>query len=224
VAASAGLSARLSPAFGRVRGVSIRRSWAVVALLAGCASHDPLAGYEELKPTTALEAPAPDPSWHAGTNEEVSHGLYLVELLGCGTCHTDGALTGEPRMDRRLAGSDVGIAYSDPVHDPHPGVVYPRNLTPDVATGLGGWSDDQIMRAIRTGLDRHGSAQLLVMPWGAYARMSESDLRSIVAYLRSLPPVSHRVPEDAAPGHKAPSPYVHFGTYRSKATMPDAGR
>jgi hypothetical protein len=127
-------------------------------------------------------------------------------------------------MERRLAGSEVGIAYTDPVHDRNPGVVYPRNLTPDVATGLGGWSDDQIMRAIRAGLDRHGSAELLVMPWGAYARMSGSDLRSIVAYLRSLPPVSHRVPEDAAPGQTAPSPYVHFGTYRSKGRMPDAGR
>jgi mono/diheme cytochrome c family protein len=195
-----------------------RFGWALgVGVLAGCAANDPLAGYEELRPTTVMEAPppAPDAGGAAYDPERVAHGRYLVELLGCGTCHTDGALIGEPRADRRLAGSGVGIAYSDPVREPHPGVVYPSNLTPDAATGLGRWSDEQLIRAIRGGVNRHGTASLLVMPWPAFSRMSDHDVRSIVAYLRSLPPVAHRVPEGARPGSPAPAPYVHFGVYRS---------
>jgi mono/diheme cytochrome c family protein len=195
----------------------------LLALVAGCATWDPLAGYEELTPATVMEAPAPDASRQVATPEEVARGRYLVELLGCGACHTDGALVGDPRMDRRLAGSNIGIAYTDPVHEPHPGVAYPRNLTPDPATGLGNWSDEQIILAIRGGVNRHGTARLLVMPWGAYSRMTDADARAIVAYLRSLPPVSHRVPDSVEPGTPAPSPYVHFGTYRSKGATSRGG-
>jgi mono/diheme cytochrome c family protein len=197
------------------RAVATRASWAGLALLAACATQDPLAGYEELTPTTMMEAPAPGETRGAATTEEVAHGRYLVELLGCGACHTDGALIGDPRMDRRLAGSDIGIAYTSPAHDPRPGVAYPRNLTPDRATGLGAWSDEQIVQAIRGGLNRHGIGRLLVMPWGAYSKMTDVDVHAIVAYLRSLPPVSHRVPDSIPPGEAAPGPYVHFGTYRS---------
>jgi len=193
-----------------------RWTWALLVLLAGCATQDPLAGYEELTPTTVMEAPPPDERRTPSPPAEVAHGRYLVELLGCGACHTDGALVGEPRMDRRLAGSDIGIAYTDPVHDPDPGVAYPRNLTPDPDTGLGRWSDEQIVQAIRGGVNRHGIGRLLVMPWGAYSRMTDADVYAIVAYLRSLAPVSHRVPESVPPGEPAPSPYVHFGTYRSR--------
>jgi mono/diheme cytochrome c family protein len=145
----------------------------------------------------------------------VAHGRYLVELLGCGACHTDGALIGEPRMDRRLAGSDIGIAYTDPMDGIDPGVAYPRNLTPDLATGLGKWSDEQIVQAIRGGLNRHGIDRLVVMPWGAYSRMNDADVYAIVAYLRSLPAVPHRVPDSVRPGEPAPSQYIFFGTYRS---------
>jgi mono/diheme cytochrome c family protein len=197
---------------GVVRGAACG---ALLALLAGCATRDPLAGYEELTPATVMEAPPPASDQRARDPEQVAHGRYLVELLGCGTCHTDGALIGEPRSDRRLAGSSVGIAYSDPVHEPRPGVVYPRNLTPDPATGLGRWSDEQMIRAIRGGVNKHGTASLLVMPWGAFSKMSDGDVRAIVAYLRSLPPVQHQVPQNAPPGTEAPAPFVHFGVYRS---------
>jgi hypothetical protein len=62
------------------------------------------------------------------------------------------------------------------------------------------------------------------MPWGAYSRLTDEDVHAIIAYLRSLPPVMHLVPENAAPGTPAPSPYVHFGTYRSVGTIHEPSR
>lgn len=184
-------------------------------LSASAASGGPAEDFEELQPTTIMDAPDTVPASKSGDTSEAAHGKYLVELLGCGSCHTDGALIGEPRMDRRLAGSDVGIAYSDPLTESHPGVVYPANLTPDPKTGLGAWTDEEIMRVIRSGLDRTGRKHLPVMPWPAYAKLSDEDALAIAAYLRALPPVEHRVPENVPPGTKATAPYVHFGVYRS---------
>ena len=53
------------------------------------------------------------------------------------------------------------------------------------------------------------------MSWPLYQGMSDADVNSIVAYLRSIPAVEHQVPNAVAPGTKAPSTYVHFGLYRS---------
>jgi mono/diheme cytochrome c family protein len=186
-----------------------------LVLLAGCVTHDPLAGYEALTPTTVMEAPRPAAAGGTATADQVAHGRYLVELLGCGSCHTDGALLGEPRSDRQLAGSDIGIAYTDPMDEIEPGVAFPRNLTPDPATGLGTRSDDQIAQAIRGGANRHGVERLVVMPWGAYSILTDADVYAIVAYLRSIPAVSHEVPDSVPPGERASGPYIFFGTYRS---------
>ena len=170
---------------------------------------------EEVKPVTAVDTPVPSDASLKGPNaEQVKRGRYLVELIGCGACHTDGAIVGEPNSARLLAGSDVGIAYTSPLRDEHPGVVYAPNLTPDPKTGLSSWTDEQVAAAIRTGVSRHGT--LTVMSWPLYARMSDQDVYSIVAYLRSIPAVEHRVPAKVPPGTKAPAPYVHFSVYRSK--------
>ena len=132
------------------------------------------------------------------------------------SCHTDGALIGDPDFDRWLAGSRVGIAYSNPLKYKKPGVLYPSNLTPDNETGIGSWSAAEIEGAIRSGVDQHGRHQLAVMPWPAYAKLSDDDMASIVAYLQSLAPVRHAIPENVAPGDEAIEPYVHFGVYRSR--------
>ena len=177
---------------------------------------DPAEDYELLHPATNLDAPDPTPAPQSADSAKVAHGQYLVELLGCGTCHTDGALAGMPRGDRRMAGSHIGIAISDPLTQSLPGVVYPANLTPDKKTGIGSWSEEEIVMLIRSGVDRDGRQHLSVMPWPAYAKLSEEDARAIAAYLRALPPVEHQVPENIAPGSKATSPFVHFGVYRSR--------
>lgn len=186
----------------------------ILLLPAACSttSH-PLAGFEPVQSTTVLEAPAAamttDPA-------AAAQGRYLVGLLGCESCHTDGALVGAPRADRQLAGSQVGIAYSDPLQQPRPGVVYPANLTSDPETGIGRWSDAQIIAAIRTGVDASGRRHLPVMPWPGYSKLTDADAAAIVAYLRALAPVRHVVPDNVQPGQKARAPYVHFGVYRSR--------
>jgi len=191
----------------------------VVFSLTGCSTsgNTALRDFEALTPVTIMDAPAPDPVRVTATDPvRISRGKYLVELLGCGSCHTDGALTGLPDKERLLAGSHTGIAYSDPLQVKHPGVVYPSNLTPDGETGIGAWSDGEVMQMITSGIDRHGRRKLPVMPWPAYTRLSEEDASAIVSYLRSLRPVNHKVPANVKPGEKAPQPFVYFGVYRKR--------
>lgn len=177
----------------------------------------PLDDYQEVQPVTTSDAPSPQPGQSApGRRERAVHGEYLVELLGCGTCHTDGALIGAPDLDKALAGSGTGIAWSNPLGDDLPGIVYPPNITPDIETGIGLRSDQQIAEAIRAGIGRHGNRRITVMPWQGYARISDEDIEAITAYLRSIEPVSHKVPDEVAPGQKATAPFVYFGIYESR--------
>ncbi len=189
----------------------------VLMLVACAAPYDPLADYEELGAQTVLKAPAAEPGNFApASRAEVERGRYLVELLGCGACHTDGALEGSPDHTRALAGSSTGIAYTNPLEHAHPGVVYPPNITPDRETGIGAWSDTEIAEAIRAGIGEHGGRPIVVMPWQGYSRMSEEDIVALVSYLRSVKPIRNKVPEAVLPGTRAPSPYVHFGVYRKR--------
>ncbi|MEJ2289536.1 MAG: hypothetical protein P8Y02_13020 [Deinococcales bacterium] len=83
-------------------------------------------------------------------------------------------------------------------------------------TGIGDLSDTQVAAAIRGGRGRHGAGQLAVMPWQGYARLTDQDLEAIVAYLRSIEAVSHKVPDRVAPGAVARAPFVYFGVYRRR--------
>jgi mono/diheme cytochrome c family protein len=188
----------------------------LTVLLSGCPSVAyPLKNYEAVYTKPALETPAPDPAALSQLDAaRVEHGRYLVEIAGCGGCHTDGALIGEPNSARLLAGSRLGIAYTDPFGRTTPGIAYPSNLTPDPGTGLGSWSDAQIAASIRSGLTP-GTGHLTVMSWPLYQRMSDDDVNAIVTYLRSIPAIEHQVPKRVAPGAKATTPYVYFGVFRS---------
>ena len=88
---------------------------AMPLLVVACATdnYDPLEDYEEVNAVTILDAPTPT-SVAPENQVLVARGEYLVELLGCGTCHTDGALLGEPVMSRSLAGF--------PILDKSPGI------------------------------------------------------------------------------------------------------
>ncbi len=188
-------------------------------LIAACAAediYDPLEEYEELDPATIVGAPDARPGGVApGERDRVERGQYLVQLLGCGACHTDGALIGAPDSNRLLAGSRVGIAYTSPLEHRNPGVIYPANITPDIETGIGGLSNEQIAGAIRAGIGSHGSDRIETMPWQGYALLSDDDLNAIVSYLRSIPPVEHRVPREVRPGQRARENFVYFGVYWS---------
>ena len=193
--------------------------WATVSLclfLTNCESgYNPLDDYEQLDPATIFATPDPLPSTSYSI-EQLSRGKYLVELLGCGSCHSDGALVGNSVEGRLLAGSQTGIAFTSPFVDKNPGVVYPPNLTSDMETGLGTWSINQLLQMVRMGTRDHSPRSIPVMPWHAYANITSPDALAIAAYLKSLAPVHHDVPRNVAPGQKAPAEFIHFGVYQSK--------
>ena len=120
-------------------------------------------------------------------NAQVVRGRYLVTIAGCSDCHTPGALLGAPDMKRYLGGSDVGFAI------PGAGVFVGQNLTPDKETGLGKWTDGQIIAAFRTGKTHEGRELSAVMPYPALSHLSDTDAEAIVAFLKSLPSVSNEV-------------------------------
>ncbi len=193
----------------------------ICAALAACSSEpatvDTLDQYEEVNAVTILTAPEPVPGRFAPADRGmIERGQYLVELLGCGVCHTDGALSGAPNPERLLAGSRTGIAYSSPLQVEFPGITFAPNITPDDETGIGRWSDQHIANAITAGLGRHAKRRIVSMPWPGYAKMSDEDTQAIVAYLRSIPPVRHRVPADVEPGQETSERFVYFGVYRSR--------
>ncbi len=191
----------------------------VAVLVVACANrvYNPLDDYEEVAPATALTVP--QASLENAPRAElamIKRGQYLVELLGCANCHTDGALIGQPDAARALAGSSIGIAYSNPMQYESPGIVFPSNLTPDRETGIGDWTDIELMKMIRSGIDRHGHRKLSVMPWPAYSVISDDDALAMTAYLRNLEPINNRVPANVAPGQESSERYVHFGMYQSR--------
>jgi mono/diheme cytochrome c family protein len=123
----------------------------------------------------------------------IEHGKYLVQITGCTDCHTPGHFFGHPDMTRILAGSDVGFGI------PGAGVFVGPNLTPDNETGLGKWTEQQIATAITTGERPDGRLLAPAMPWRGLASLTKSDALAIAAYLRSLPPVSNKVPGPFGP-------------------------
>ena len=145
--------------------------------------------------------------------DEVLRGEYLVNLLGCGRCHTEGYLLGTSPTGPHLAGSKVGIAYTDGDEDSPPGLVFAPNLTPDDDTGLGTWSRRDIIRALITGVGTDGHQRLPVMPWPNYAALDDPDLGAIAAYLKSLPAVTRRIPDTTRAGDPVKHPYVRFGIF-----------
>jgi len=152
------------------------------------------------------EAPSGDAGTGAGSTAAmtpVQRGEVLAYTSGCHDCHTPGALYGAPNFESLLSGSELG--WQGPW-----GVTYARNLTPDAATGLGTWTDDEIIRALRSGVRKDGSPILPPMPWQNFARMSTEDMSALIAYMRSLPAVSHAAPERVAPGGKPKGPVLAF--------------
>ena len=125
--------------------------------------------------------------------EKVALGERIANIAACNDCHTPGTFYGNADAKRRLSGSEVG--WEGPW-----GVTYPRNLTPDVETGIGTWSEADIVRAIRTGQRPDGTPLLPPMPWPMYAHMTDEEAFAVAAYLKSLPPVKHRVPDAVRPG------------------------
>jgi mono/diheme cytochrome c family protein len=131
----------------------------------------------------------------AQAQDQVARGKYLVTIMSCTDCHTPGYFLGKPDNARFLAGSEVGFAIP-------PGVFHGPNLTPDKETGLGNWTDAQIIAAIKTGKRPDGRELVPVMPYPAFASLSDADAKAIVAFLRSIPAVKNKVPGPFGPSEK----------------------
>lgn len=140
------------------------------------------------------------PSAHADT-DLINRGRYLVALGGCEDCHTPGNFLGKRDTSRTLGGSEVGFEI------PKLGVFYGPNLTPDEETGLGLWTDAQVSTAFRTGKRPDGRTLSPTMPWENLKTVTDADAQAIVAYLRSLQPVTNKVPGPFGPD-QTPTSFV----------------
>jgi mono/diheme cytochrome c family protein len=147
---------------------------------------------------------------------EVERGRYLVTIMGCSDCHTPfkmGPNGPEPDMTRMLSGHPQGLHMPPaPKLPPGPwvwvgagtntafagpwGVSYARNLTPDELTGIGSWSEETFVKAMKTG--RHMGVSRPIqppMPWQWYAQLTDRDLKAIYVYLRTIPPIRNDAPD-----------------------------
>ncbi len=170
----------------------------------------PTAGFPTPPYTTGILAP--------DVSDKAARGGYLVNsVMGCTDCHTPvDPATGAPQMNKYLAGRQP---YEGPW-----GIVYGGNITPDNETGIGTWTDEEVKRAITTGVRKDGR-RLILMPWFVYSNLTVEDADAVVYYLKNvLPAVNNQIPaaslnegfEQMAPeaqnqpsaGNKAMSPII----------------
>lgn len=149
-------------------------------------------------------ARAPETLTVQATAALIERGRYLtVNVLQCIDCHSVRAWTryggpplppygaGRPCLDRSTPAAGVNVGQEH-----FPGVLCIRNITPDRETGIGAWSDGEIVRAIREGIGRDGRGLFPIMPYFIYRDLSDADVRAVVAYLRTLPAArSNELPE-----------------------------
>jgi mono/diheme cytochrome c family protein len=124
-------------------------------------------------PVQSVAAPA--------AGDAVAAGEYLARIGHCMDCHTPRTAEGELVMEQLGAG---GMQFPGPW-----GLSVSRNLTPH-DSGLKGWSDDEIARAIRTGVSRDGSKLRPPMGYAYYRNIGDADMAALIAYLRSLKPLA----------------------------------
>ena len=169
--------------------------------------------------TAALLAGTTAISLAARSQTNVERGRYLVTAMGCNDCHTPwkmGAAGPEPDFTRMLSGhpADAALppaprgtaawpiaaaatmtAWSGPW-----GTSFTANLTPDTETGLGRWTADEFVSALRTGRHQGRGRQILPpMPYRMISQLDDNDLRAVFAYLQSIPAIHNKVAEPQPP-------------------------
>ncbi len=106
--------------------------------------------------------------------DPVEEGAYLTAAAGCKACHT-------------LKGG-IAFAGGRPLKTPF-GIFYSPNITPDVQTGIGGWTGDEFLAALKRGISPQGEHYFPAFPYTSYTGITDKDGLKIFAYLKSLPPV-----------------------------------
>jgi hypothetical protein len=169
--------------------------------------------------------PAPAAPAKSAPASAAARGKYLVAIMSCSDCHTPmkmGAKGPEPDMARLFSGHPAGMQLPPPPPPSGPwgwsgtltntafagpwGISYSANLTPDQNTGLGIWTEEMFMKAMRTGKHMGTSREIKPpMPWNWIGMATDDDLKAIFAYLKSMPAISNRVPDVQEPP-SAPGP------------------
>ncbi len=166
----------------------------------------------------AARAGAPAPA-QTPKDDRVARGAYLVRFGSCHDCHTPHRIGPEglaPDMTRALSGHPADFTVTPPAAFGRDwmmvgartntafagpwGVSFTANLTPDKETGLGNWTEDMFITALRTG--RHegrGRPILPPMPYQYVSSLSDDDLKAVFAYLQSLTPIRNKVPAPIDP-------------------------
>jgi hypothetical protein len=171
-------------------------------------------------PITALVLAAISPK--EAQAEKIARGKYLVGYGGCNDCHTPFKMTDKgpvPDMARMLSGHLEGTKLPPPELKPDSwfaatagntawagpwGISYCINLTPDKNTGIGIWSEEMFVKAMRTGKHMGSGRDILPpMPWQSVASLTDEDLKAVFAFLQSIPPVVNRVPAARGPTGEA---------------------
>src|ERR1700754_3986480 len=116
---------------------------------------------------------------------QIERGRYLAVLSDCASCHT-------------VPGSNRPFAGGRPIETPFGNIVAP-NITPDLETGIGSWSDEAFDAAVRGGIGRRGYRIYPAMPYNAYTKMSRNDVLAIRAYLNTVTPVRNAVVTNTLP-------------------------
>ncbi|HUR66361.1 MAG TPA: c-type cytochrome [Chitinophagaceae bacterium] len=125
----------------------------------------------------------PDPS------DKVKYGQYMINAALCDQCHTPMGQQG-PDLSKMYAG---GFTFKLPMF-----TVTVANITPDSATGIGAWTEEMFLAKFKQNssdemVNRNPGKENTIMPWAAYGKMKEDDLKAIYAYLRTVKPVSNKV-------------------------------
>src|SRR5215468_3465211 len=118
----------------------------------------------------------------------IARGAYLTTAAGCADCHTDSKQGGPPYAGGRALATPFGTFYAP-------------NITPDLDTGIGRWSEAQFLRALREGVRPDGSNYFPVFPYPSFTKITDDDVRAIRAYLFAQPAVkqSNRAHDVAFP-------------------------
>jgi cytochrome c553 len=161
------------------------------------------------------QAPAAQTASAPAQQSPVERGKYLVTVMDCNGCHTP-MKNGEPDMTKMLSGHPESVGVKMPpklpegwatvINDSNTewagpwGISFTANLTPDQNTGLGIWTEDMFVNAIRKGKHMATSRDILPpMPWRMQANLSDEDLKAIFAYLKTIPAISNHVPDPIPP-------------------------
>lgn len=124
----------------------------------------------------------------------VARGEYLANhVAACMDCHSkrDFSKYSGPVVPGSEGGG--GLVFNEKFG--LPGTIYGKNITPDAETGIGNWTDDELLRAMTQGINKKGDTLFPLMPYPNFNRMAKEDLMSIIAYIRTLKPIKNQVPE-----------------------------